>query len=121
LPINDLRTFQPWNKPKGRNLISRQALRPISKCSASFRLVPKSPELRDFYSFDSHLPLVAVTVNSATILLYWQIGNRIRKDVLGEERAEYGKQIVASLSRKLVKEYGEGLSPKNLSRMTRFC
>ena len=65
--------------------------------------------------------IVAVTVNSATILLYWQIGNRIRKDVLGEEQAEYGKRIVASLSRKLVKEYGEGLSPKNLSRMTRFC
>src|SRR6266849_3118655 len=37
---------------------------------------------------------VATAVNSTTVMLYWQIGARIRKDVLGDERAEYGRQIV---------------------------
>ncbi|MBW2736526.1 MAG: hypothetical protein JRH20_29410, partial [Deltaproteobacteria bacterium] len=38
----------------------------------------------------------AVAVNSELVLLYWRVGRRIRSDLLGEERAEYGKQIVRS-------------------------
>ena len=37
---------------------------------------------------------VASTVNSAMTLMYWHIGNRINCEVLGGERAAYGKQIV---------------------------
>jgi len=33
--------------------------------------------------------------------LYWQIGNRIRQDILEEKRAEYGQEIVVTLSRQL--------------------
>ena len=41
-------------------------------------------------------------VNSALVMFYWKVGQRIRKDILNEKRAEYGEQIVATLSRKLV-------------------
>jgi hypothetical protein len=43
----------------------------------------------------------AVTVNSAQTQLYWRVGKRIREDVLGTERAQYGQAIVATLSRQL--------------------
>ncbi len=44
---------------------------------------------------------MAVTVNAGLTILYWQIGDRIRQDILKEKRAEYGKEIVATLSRQL--------------------
>ena len=34
---------------------------------------------------------VARTVNTGLILLYWHVGTRIRRDLLNEQRAEYGK------------------------------
>ena len=63
---------------------------------------------------------VAVTVNTGLTILYWQIGNRIRQDILKEKRAEYGKEIVATLSQELTKEYGNGFSYSALTRMVRF-
>jgi hypothetical protein len=54
-------------------------------------------------------------------MLYWQIGCRIHRDILKEKRAEYGAEIVASLSRQLVAEYGSGFSEKNLRRMLQFA
>ncbi len=44
---------------------------------------------------------VARQVNSALALLYWRVGKRIRRDVLKEKRAEYGEEIVATLSQQL--------------------
>ena len=44
---------------------------------------------------------VAAQVNSELTLMYWHIGDRINREVLGNERAEYGKQIVATVARKL--------------------
>ncbi|RUL84042.1 DUF1016 family protein [Tautonia sociabilis] len=43
---------------------------------------------------------VAQAVNSAQVLLYWEIGRRIHKEILGQERAEYGEQIVSTVSRR---------------------
>jgi predicted nuclease of restriction endonuclease-like (RecB) superfamily len=64
---------------------------------------------------------VAVTVNAGLTILYWQIGDRIRQDILKEKRAEYGKEIVATLSQELTKEYGNGFSYSALTRMVRFA
>jgi DUF1016 N-terminal domain len=47
----------------------------------------------------------ARAVNSAMVGLYWQIGKRIRDDVLQEKRGEYGEQIVQTLSAQLSAEY----------------
>ena len=63
----------------------------------------------------------ARSVNSTLVIMYWQIGKRIREDVLQNERAEYGKEILQTLSAKLVAEYGRGFSPRNLANMTLFA
>ena len=60
---------------------------------------------------------VAQAINSGMVMLYWQIGERLRKEILGEERAEYGKQIVATMSQQLTAEYGRGFSRSNLFSM----
>jgi len=43
----------------------------------------------------------AVAVDIGLTLLYWRIGGRIHREVLGSERAAYGEQIVVTLSRQL--------------------
>ncbi|MBX3138793.1 hypothetical protein KF707_21365 [Candidatus Obscuribacterales bacterium] len=63
---------------------------------------------------------VAQQMNSALVVMYWRIGDRIRKEILSEKRAEYGKQIIESLSRQLTLEYGRGFSRSNLADMVRF-
>jgi len=63
---------------------------------------------------------VARTVNAELVMLYWEIGSRIRRDILGDARAEYGNQIVSTLSRQLTAEYGAGFSRQNLFHMIRF-
>jgi predicted nuclease of restriction endonuclease-like (RecB) superfamily len=64
---------------------------------------------------------VARTVNAGVTLLYWRIGKRIQTEVLGSQRAEYGKEIVASLGRQLAAEFGAGFSKRNLFHMIRFA
>jgi predicted nuclease of restriction endonuclease-like (RecB) superfamily len=64
---------------------------------------------------------VARVVNQGMTLLYWRIGKRIQSEILGNERAEYGDEIVATLSRQLVDEYGRGFSEKSLRRMIQFA
>jgi predicted nuclease of restriction endonuclease-like (RecB) superfamily len=64
---------------------------------------------------------VARQVNSALVMLYWRVGQRIRKDILQEKRAEYGEEIVPTVSAQLVPEFGEGFSKRNLFRMIRFA
>lgn len=64
---------------------------------------------------------VAVTVNAELTWLYWQIGRRIRADVLLSKRAEYGKQIIAGLAQQLTEAYGRGWSQKQLHHCLRFA
>lgn len=64
---------------------------------------------------------VATTVNAALTLLHWQIGKRIREDILKEQRAGYGEEIVATLSQQLEAEFGRGFGQRNLFRMVRFA
>jgi predicted nuclease of restriction endonuclease-like (RecB) superfamily len=64
---------------------------------------------------------IAQSVNSGLVLLYWQTGNLIRKEVLAQERAEYGKQIVATLAQQLTAEYGKGFTSTGLFQMIRFA
>jgi predicted nuclease of restriction endonuclease-like (RecB) superfamily len=64
---------------------------------------------------------VARTVNTGLTLLYWEIGTRIRRDILQEKRAEYGEQIVHALSAQLEAEFGPGFTKRNLFNMMRFA
>ena len=49
---------------------------------------------------------VASTANYELTMMYWHIGERINRVVLGNERADYGKHIVATVSRQLQNIYG---------------
>ena len=63
---------------------------------------------------------LAVAANSTLTLLFWQIGKRINDEVLNNERAEYGKQIVATVATQLEHKYGRNFNEKNVRRMMRF-
>ena len=64
---------------------------------------------------------VARTVNAGMTLLYWRIGKRIHAEILGNQRAEYGKEIVQTLSAQLTGEFGRGFGRRNLFNMIRFA
>ena len=64
---------------------------------------------------------VVIQANSTLIITFWYIGNRIKAEILGYNRAEYGKQIVVTLSRELEKKFGRTFNEKNLRRMIQFA
>ncbi|MEM7183240.1 MAG: DUF1016 N-terminal domain-containing protein, partial [Spirochaetota bacterium] len=60
---------------------------------------------------------VVRSVNSNMILAYWLIGREIVEELQkGDERAEYGREIIESLSTKLNKKFGKGFSAATLWR-----
>jgi len=63
---------------------------------------------------------VAVAVNNEITLLYWNIGKDISNNVLNNQKAEYGKEVIKKLSKKLVIEYGRGYGERNIFRMLKF-
>jgi predicted nuclease of restriction endonuclease-like (RecB) superfamily len=63
---------------------------------------------------------VARSVNSEIVWLYWQVGHRLRTEVVGEGRAAYGEHVVAEVARSLSAEYGRGFNKRSLYRMMRF-
>jgi hypothetical protein len=64
---------------------------------------------------------IAVEVNATMSMLYWNIGNRVNIEILNNQRAEYGKQIVYTLAKQLETEYGSGWSEKQLRHCMRFA
>ncbi len=54
-------------------------------------------------------------------MLYWHIGKRINDEILRNERAEYGKQIVSALAHQLTLEYGKGWGEKQLRQCIQFA
>lgn len=60
-------------------------------------------------------------VNDAMVQAYWHIGRLIVEDEQGgERRAEYGKRVLAELSRRLTAEFGKGFTPDNLRNFRQF-
>ena len=57
---------------------------------------------------------VAVTVNAALTMLYWKVGKLINDEILLNQRADYGEQIVGNLSHKLYVTYGKGWGIKQI-------
>jgi len=65
---------------------------------------------------------VAATANYAQTMMYWHIGERINREILGNQRAEYGKQIVSQVATQLQEEFGvKGFDVKNVHRMMQFA
>ena len=44
---------------------------------------------------------VAISVNRSLTIMYWHIGKLINDEILQNKRAEYGKEIVATVSQQL--------------------
>ena len=64
---------------------------------------------------------VSRTVNSAMVIAYWLIGREIvEEEQKGVARAEYGKRVIADLSRGLTDRYGKGFSASNLWLFRQF-
>lgn len=83
-----------------------------------------SPEENTLYSdirtmIEEVRKRTAVAINSEIVMVYWQIGTRIRTDVLKNQRAEYGKNIIAKLASRLTKEFGRGWGIQNLRHCLR--
>lgn len=62
---------------------------------------------------------IATTVNAEVCLLNWNIGKRIKEDVLYNQRAEYGKEIIKNLSLRLTERYGSGWGYEKLKHCVR--
>ena len=48
---------------------------------------------------------IAVYVNSEASLMNWNVGKRIKEDVLFNKRADYGEQVLKRLSQRLKSKY----------------
>ena len=64
---------------------------------------------------------VSRVANSALTLLFWHVGNRINTEILDNERAAYGKQIVGTVARQLEEKYGRNFTERNVRRMMQFA
>ncbi|MGE5339948.1 MAG: PDDEXK nuclease domain-containing protein [Candidatus Omnitrophota bacterium] len=88
---------------------------PKSKLSAGSLLNDLRSMIADTRQF------IATSVNHSLSILYWRIGRRINEDILKSERAEYGVEIVLTISKQLECDYGDGFSVKNVRHMMRFA
>ena len=59
--------------------------------------------------------------NSSLTVMFWHVGKRILTHNLQNKRADYGKQIVVTVSRELVAKFGKNYEEKNLRRMIQFA
>lgn len=60
-------------------------------------------------------------INQTLVVVFWQVGRRISDHILENKRADYGSQIVVTLSRQLIEKYGRNFEEKNLRRMIQFA
>lgn len=64
---------------------------------------------------------VVRSINNNMVIAYWLIGREIVQEIQGgDERAEYGKQVIEQLSAKLTHKYGRGFSTTNLRYFRTF-
>jgi predicted nuclease of restriction endonuclease-like (RecB) superfamily len=106
--------------------MSPKPRQPIVKKAALAKTAPKralaDPLLTDLRQMIAEArEQVGRTVNAGLTLLYWEVGTRIRKDILQDARAEYGGKIVSAVGRQLEREFGRGFGDKNLRRMIQFA
>ena len=98
---------------------SQDIERARSKSQITLEAEPLVQQLREL--IENTRKRVASVVSDETSQLYWNVGNAINTFVLQGNRAEYGKQIVATVSRQLAEEYGSGFEEKNVRRMMQFA
>jgi predicted nuclease of restriction endonuclease-like (RecB) superfamily len=115
----------PPSKPKKVAAPLRQLpgglMEKASRVSGARVEVEVSVLVRDIGAMiDAARKQVSVAANAALVTLYWQIGHRVRTEVLEGRRAEYGAQVVPAAGKQLEARYGRGFGEKNLRRMVQF-
>jgi predicted nuclease of restriction endonuclease-like (RecB) superfamily len=65
--------------------------------------------------------VAAVQVNATLTMTYWHVGRAIAVNTLRDGRAEYGQQVVATLSHQLKARFGSGFDRTNVIRMVTFA
>ena len=120
---NDQESFR-----KRRNTILKQKVKFLT-LSLVYRKKQKMPiEKIEYHNVLTDLTSIiektknqaAIQANSSLTLMFWQIGKRIQTDILENDRAEYGKQILVTLSRELTTNFGSSFKEKNVRRMIQF-
>jgi DUF1016 N-terminal domain len=81
--------------------------------------VPLMADLRQLISQARHR--AAQSINAELSMLYWQIGQRISTELLQNQRAEYGKQIIPELAKQLTHDFGKGWSARQLQYCLRLA
>jgi hypothetical protein len=60
-------------------------------------------------------------INKAQVLAYWEIGREIVVfEQKGMVRAEYGEELIVSLTKDMTERFGKGFSERNLRNMRAF-
>lgn len=62
---------------------------------------------------------IATYLNTEVCMTNWYVGKRIKEDVLYNQRAEYGKQVLKNLSARLTEKYGSGWGYDKLQHCVR--
>ena len=62
---------------------------------------------------------IATYLNTEVCMTNWYVGKRIKEDVLKNQRAEYGKQILKNLASRLSEKYGTGWGVGKLKHCVR--
>ena len=90
-----------------------------------YQLKNNENEINDIFNNIKELVInsknkVYQTVNIEMLNLYWNIGKKIIEIQQGNNRANYGDEIINKLSQKLTNEFGKGFSKRNLRSMRKF-
>lgn len=60
-------------------------------------------------------------INTTMVEAYWQLGKRmVEQEQVGKERADYGKQLLKTLSKELTMNFGKGFSTNTLYYYRQF-
>ena len=95
----------------------------VEKLSTALRVSPDPQplyaELRTLIT--NSRQRLAGAVNAELTRLYWAVGKRLRTEVLGDARADYGAKLIEQLGQQLSQEFGRGFEFRNLRRMMKFA
>ena len=85
-------------------------------------IVPQSEHLLQdaCYIIEQAKSIAFKAVNDTLVKRNWLLGMRIQHEVLQDQRAEYGEQVIRNLAKELTGRFGSGYSRNNLYRFISF-
>src|SRR5262245_45649003 len=89
-------------------------------------LVPNTPDFEQAYARIKDILTearhqVCRAINTVMVTAYWEIGRTIVEiEQQGQERAEYGQQLIEELAGRLRADFGKGFDRSNLWHMRAF-